>query len=267
LTGANNYVSNAGNGIDQLGTTTRIDHALSNIWRTFGRFSANRTTLTFGDVYCPTNEYCNPASPTNGKVIVNNYSGGLDNTITLSPSTIMNVRYGFARYFWTRTGRGLGFDQREVGMPETLVSQLSIAYFPIASVEGYGPLGGGSLVRKAEDTHSILGSVMRIAGKHSLKTGVDIRIRRPNLFSLSSGGGQYSFTRAMTRGPDPNVNTANAGVGFASLLLGTPSSGTVNSATGSAMQNFYYAGYAQDDIRVSSRLTLNLGLRYETESP
>ncbi|MCL5744687.1 MAG: carboxypeptidase-like regulatory domain-containing protein, partial [Acidobacteria bacterium] len=267
VTGANNYISNAGNSIDQANTTTRIDHSVTDNWRTFGRFSVNRTTLTFGDVYCATNEYCNIASPTNGKVIVNNYSGGLDNTVTLTPKMVLNVRYGFARYFWTRTGRGLGFDQRQAGMPESLVNQLSIAYFPIIAVDGYGPLGGGSLVRKAEDTHSILASVIRISGKHNIKVGIDTRIRRPNYFELANGGGRYSFTRAMTRGPDPNVVTANAGVGVASLLLGSPSSGTVNSAAGFALQDFYYAGYVQDDIRVSARLTLNLGLRYETESP
>ena len=92
-------------------------------------------------------------------------------------------------------------------------------------------------------------------------------MHRSSLFNLNNGGGTYAFNRAMTRGPDPNVVTDNAGVGFASMLLGTPSSGSVNIAAGNSIRNYYYAGYVQDDIRVNSRLTLNLGIRFETESP
>jgi hypothetical protein len=263
----NNYISNAPNGIDQANFAGRIDHALSQNWRTFARLSDGRTTLTFGDTYCITNDYCNPASPTNGKVIVYNYSGGLSNTITLSPRTVLDVRYGFARFHWIRTGRGLGFDQTQVGMPPSLVGQLSVPYFPIQSVQGFSALGGGSLVDKADTTQSILSSLSHAAGRHNLKTGIDFRIRRVNLFQLASPGGTYSYTQAMTTGPDPNVVTTTGGVGAASFLLGAPSSGSVNSAAGVAMQSFYYAGYVQDDIRLSTRLTLNAGLRYETESP
>ena len=267
FTAVNNYVSNAPNGIDQLNVNNRIDHAISQKWRTFARLSINRTTLTFGDTYCVTNSYCNPASPTNGKVTVDNYSGGMGNTITLSPSTVLDVRYGFARFYWIRTGRGLGFDQTQVGMPSSLVGQLSVPYFPIQSVQGFSALGGGSLVNKADTTQSILNSLNHVAGKHNLKAGTDFRIRRSDLFQLANAGGTYAYTQGMTTGPDPNVVTTTGGNGAASFLLGAPSSGSVNSAAGVAMQSFYYAGYLQDDIRLSTRLTLNVGLRYETESP
>ena len=76
-----------------------------------------------------------------------------------------------------------------------------------------------------------------------------------------------SFTRAMTQGPDPVVVSTTSGVGLASLLLGAPSSGSVNLAAGTSLQNFYIAGYFQDDIRVSKTLTLNLGIRYEPKLP
>ena len=53
----------------------------------------------------------------------------------------------------------------------------------------------------------------------------------------------------------------------ASLLLGATSSGTVNIVAGNSLQNWYYAGYIQDDFQVTKHLTLNLGFRYENESP
>ena len=264
LTQTNNFVSNAVRGIDQAAFGTRVDHTLTQLWRMFGRFSVNRSTLAQPD------NYGNPATTgvgANGRLYLYNYSAGLDNTVTLTPATILNVRYGFARFYWQRSTRSHGFNQSELGLPESIVRQFAEPLFPVVGVEGYSGMGGGSFLRTGNDTHSLLGSVTHLAGKHNLKAGGDLRLRRINFMNLTNGGGQYTFNRAMTRGPDPNVFTDNAGVGFASMLLGTASSGSTNIAAGSSLQNFYYAGYVQDDIRVSSRFTVNLGLRYEIESP
>ena len=265
VTGTNNFVSNASRETDQAAFGARVDHTLTQMWRMFGRFAVNRTTLGQPD------NYGNPATTgvgANGKVLLNNYTAGMDQTVALSPATVLNVRYGFARFFWSRKTRSYGFDQRELGFPESLVRQFSEPLFPVANVEGFlGLNGGGTVQLTGQDTHSLLGSVTHLAGKHSIKAGADVRLRRQNRKNLANGGGLYAFTRAMTRGPDPNVVTDNAGVGLASLLLGTASSGSTNIAAGISFQNFYYAGYVQDDIKVTGRLTLNLGLRYETESP
>ena len=264
LTATNNFVSNASRGIDQANFGSRIDHSISQMWRIFGRFSVNRSTLAQPD------NFGNPATTgvgANGRLYLNNYSAGLDNTVTLSPASVLNVRYGFARFFWARNTRSYGFDQHELGMPDSLVSQLSTPLYPNVTVEGFSTQGGGSVLRTGQDTHSLLASLSHLAGKHSWKFGMDIRMHRSGLFNLQNGGGQYTFNRAMTRGPDPNAVTETGGVGFASLLLGTPTSGGINIAAGNSLQNFYFAGYVQDDIRVTSRLTLNLGLRFETESP
>jgi hypothetical protein len=263
VTQTNNYISNASRGIDQAAYTTRIDHSLAQFWQMFGRVSVNRSTLAQPD------SFGNPATSgdgANGRVLLNNYSAGLDNTVTLGPATILNVRYGMARFYWARLTRSFGFDQRELGFPESHVRQLVYPLFPIASVEGFAQLGGSNVLRTGQDTHSILGSATHLRGKHHIKAGGDLRIRRLN-FTSGQGAGSYTFNRVMTRGPDPNVVTATGGVGFASLLLGTPSGGSFGIVSGNSLQNFYYAGYLQDDIRLSSRLTLNLGVRYETESP
>ncbi len=264
FTQANNYISNAPRGIDQANAGTRLDHSFSDTWRTFGRFSFNRSTLAQPDTF---GNAATSGVGANGRLYLNNYTAGVDNTITLSPTTVLNIRYGYARFFWARNTRSYGFDQRQLGLPDSYVSQLSTPLYPNVSVEGYSAQGGGSVLRTGLDTHSLLGSLARLSGKHNWKTGFDIRMHRSNLFNLTNGGAAYTFNRVMTRGPDPNVVTDNGGVGFASMLLGTPSSGSVNIAAGATIQNFYYAGYLQDDIRLTSRLTLNIGIRYETESP
>jgi hypothetical protein len=264
VTGQNNYVSNASRGIDQMNFAGRVDHNVTSAWRTFGRFAANRSTLAQPDVF---GNVASPGVGANGRLKLNNYTGGWDNTVTVSPTAVLNVRYGLARFFWARPTRSLGFDQRELGMPDSLVQQFGAALFPVLSVEGYSNLSGGSVLRTGQDTHSVLGSVSKLQGRHSLKAGWDVRLRRLNSFNLTNGGGNYSFTRAMTRGPNPLVFTANSGVGMASLLLGAATAGNVNIAAGNSLQNWYYAGYVQDDFQVTRTLTINVGVRYETESP
>ncbi|MCL5742309.1 MAG: carboxypeptidase-like regulatory domain-containing protein, partial [Acidobacteria bacterium] len=264
LTQANNFINNAPRGIDQSNQSVRLDHNVSDNQRLFGRFSSNRTTLAQPDTFG------NPATPgvgANGRLQLYNYSGGIDDTLVLSPSSVFDVRYGFARFYWARPTRGYGFDERTLGLPDSLVSQFGAPLFPVVGVADFTGLGGGSLLRTGQDTHSLLISMTRLQGNHSLKFGVDVRLRRLNSFNLTNGGGNFSFNRAMTQGPDPNVASTISGLGFASLLLGTPSSGSVNLAAGTDIQNWYMAGYIQDDIRIAKNLTINLGLRYETETP
>src|SRR5262249_1984993 len=81
--------------------------------------------------------------------------------------------------------------------------------------------------------------------------------------------GQFNFNAGMTQGPNPNAASSSAGYGFASFLLGTGTTGNVliQGWKNVASQSFYYAGYAQDDWRVTSKMTLNLGVRYDYDSP
>ena len=147
------------------------------------------------------------------------------------------------------------------------MSQLQIPVFPAIGTEGYAGMAGGSFIRTGQDTHSLLPSMMKTTSRHNLKVGADIRLRRNNVWIIQNGGGQFSFTRAMTTGPNPNVFLANSGNSIAAALLGTASSGTVGSVPGASLQNWYLGGYFQDDIKISRSLTLNIGLRYETETP
>jgi hypothetical protein len=78
--------------------------------------------------------------------------------------------------------------------------------------------------------------------------------------------GNYTFNLAMTQGPNPNTAQANLGDGMASFLLGTGASGFVQILPSVFTSNLYQAYYIQDDYKVTPRLTLNLGLRYDVEN-
>ena len=259
----NNYFSNAQRTIDQANYSFRGDQNIGANHRLFGRFAAMRSTLGQPDVF---GNIASSGVGANGKLLLNNLSGALDSTSTLNPNTILTVRYGVARFYWGRPTRSFGFDQSKLGYPTSLTSQYQVPVFPIVNVDGFAGLGGGSVLFTGQDTHSLLASVTRVAGSHTLKLGFDGRLRRMNRTSVTAGGGRFAFNRGFTQGPDPNVASLTAGHGLASLLLGTAASGDANLGVGIALQNFYFAAYLQDDFRVNRRLTLNLGLRYESET-
>jgi hypothetical protein len=74
--------------------------------------------------------------------------------------------------------------------------------------------------------------------------------------------GRTHFTQA-----NPQAASSGTGSGFASFLLGYPDAGSASQAPARALRDVYYAMFVQDSYRVSNRLTLNFGLRWDTESP
>lgn len=264
LTQLNNYGNNASRTVDGNQVSGRIDHNVTDSYRLFGRFAHNRTRLGQPD------SYGNVATPDPGAVGVTPFrhtTFSLDNTVTAGPTSIFNLKYGLARWYQERQTRSYGFDQRTLGYPDSFVRQHQIPVFPTVTVEQYGSLGGQSYFISGNDTHSLIGSWTKVIGKQTLKAGGEVRLRRINFFLLNQGGGTYAFNRAFTRGPNPLQFYDNAGNGIASLLLGYAGSGSIPIEPGMSLQNFYTGGYIQDDVRLTPRLTMNIGLRYETESP
>ncbi|MBM3785758.1 MAG: hypothetical protein FJW30_15455 [Acidobacteria bacterium] len=120
LTQANNFVSNAPRKIDQINYSARGDHNVSSSHRVFGRFSVLRSTIFQPDSF---GNAATSGPGANGNLNLYNYSASLDNTVTLTPTAILTVRYGFARFYWGRPTRSFGFNQTELGLPQSLVGQ------------------------------------------------------------------------------------------------------------------------------------------------
>ncbi|HKA01765.1 MAG TPA: TonB-dependent receptor, partial [Candidatus Solibacter sp.] len=127
--------------------------------------------------------------------------------------------------------------------------------------------GGGN--NQPRDTQTLADSVSVIRGRHSIKTGGEFRLYRFFAFQYQNPDGTFSFNRTFTRGPVPGASVANAqetGSSLASLLLGLPSGISKENDIPLTLYHHYGAIFVQDDWRVSSRLTLNLGLRWDFES-
>lgn len=265
-THTNNFISNANRAINEAELGIKIDENINAREKMFERLSFNRNTLgqpnTFGNVATPCPAGCL------GKLHLYDYSAGVNSTTTLNPSSVLSISYGFARFYWGRPTHSFGFDQSQLGFPSSLVNQEAFPLFPNFTIAGFSKIGGGgAMLFMGYDTHSLLASLTKISGRHTLKFGVDVRLMRDNTVRADNAEGEYSFNRNMTAGPNPNNFATNAGSGLASFLLGTAASGSMGIPVGSSLQSFYYAGYAQDDFHITPKLTLSYGLRYSATSP
>jgi hypothetical protein len=191
----------------------------------------------------------------------------LDGIGTLTPTLIIGGRFSVARYVeGSRGDPNIGVNPGILGIPPSLVSQLPIQNtFGTYNFTNYTGLGNTSSFNYT-NTIAFAGSVTKIAGSHTIKAGIDLRWiqynnqNQGNVFTLNFDN---TWTQQIY-----NKGDALSGNSFASALLGLPSGGTpangsVDNLIFPSYRDKYYAGYVQDDWKLSRKLTVNLGLRWD----
>src|SRR6266545_2315626 len=137
--------------------------------------------------------------------------------------------------------------------------------FPQINVAGVTTLGAGTHERRQLpiQQRQFVNNLTVTRGRHALKMGAELReslnfeINRPSI------SGQFNFTTLLTGQP----GNAATGVGFASLLLGYPNGVSFRETEALDRYSWYLAGFFQDDWTINQSLTINLGLRWETDTP
>ena len=258
-----NYGASASKPLDMTQHDYRVDQVITSTQRFFARYSTrlndDKATNFFPEAIKIAEGRINQEDHVHGAVA--------DYTNTLSPRMILNTRLGFARTLFVYNNQGLGFAPSALGLPAYIDTAVDNLQFPGFTVSDYRGLGGGDHRRNAFMTYTAVAAVTRTMGKHTLKVGTDIRMMRVNVFE-GRNASEYSFSRSMTQGPNPNQSSTTAGNGLASLLLGTGSSGQLQANYKNvATHSVYAATYIQDDWRVTPTLSLSLGLRYDIDFP
>ena len=242
----------------------KVDQVLSSNHRFFTRFVRNKRT----EINDPAG-YPFEASPwyQHGRMNVG-VSG--EATSVLSPTLVLNSRVGFIRHDFYIQLHGDGVDPSTLGFPSSLASQVARQTFPRINYEGYSAFGsgrGGGSQFTVSDTWSWSETFSMTKGTHSLKFGGEFRAMINDQQNPTSTSGNYTFNRAFTR-RNANAADADSGNGVATLLLGYPSDTSfipINPQLN--YRNNYYGVFLQDDWRLSDKLTLNMGVRWDYESP
>ena len=251
----------------------RVDHNFSQKDNIFGRlsFMENPTFIPgpFGGI-------ADGGSFSSGDQLAKSWNSVLSYTHAFSPTLINEARAGYNRISSSR----LQPNANTPGIPD----QFGIPGVPQADsngglgtffIAGLNQLGSNQFLPSIElsTTSQVTDNLTKSLGRHTIKVGFQYQRLGFNILQPPSGRGAWSFNGVYSEIP----STSGGNTGLAQLLL-TPIPGTVPGAADfvggsdniqasnialTSMKRNYYAGYVQDDIKVSQKLTVNLGLRYE----
>lgn len=262
-----NWQENTINSITRAYHTIRLDHELRQKTKVFARYILTQpeTNLTgYAQGY-------GAADPLGVLIDTRRQNLALNMTHLFSPTRFMSFTAGVNRVFVDRksgdccdTNYG-----RMLGLPNTPGEVFPRFNFNggLVPVDAIGAVGNANRIASFSNWDYIA-NFTDIRGKHTLKYGLQYSRFNGNDHSRASPGGIWTSNGQYTRGINASgAAVANTGANLADFLLGRLSSITaaVSPSIGRRFQN--YGAYFQDDWRIAPRLTLNLGLRYDTENP
>jgi hypothetical protein len=245
---ANNFRANASDPLTQDFYTIRIDHSLGEKDRFYGRVSILHGPEGIAAIFpfAAADDRAYDRENENRNFVVNWQR-------TLRPTLINEFRYMFYNRKYVNRGAGAtsGFNG-QLKLPG--VDAEAIARVTVTGHAGLGQ-STNERVQNPIQTQQFIDSVLWVKGNHSLKMGFEWRYSKNTETQNSSGGGSFAFSDRAT----------NSGV--AALLLGWTNSGTLVKTDVLHSRTDYFGAYIQDDWKLTSTLSLNLGLRWDLDTP
>ncbi len=265
--GANNYYAAAMPKDERFNSiVNRVDYNLSEKHRVFGRWYWNHRLANEYDWMYETKK----GIMANGLTRINKGIGA-DYVWTVSGTTIVNIGAN-----WTRFNEGAvnsvltSYKASDVGLPAYIDAKAG-AYNVLPRITfGSTAIETASQSYPAITTRGTTGeakiALNQILGDHSLKYGY---MERRYWYTGANPGypaGTFDFNNNYLKAADDTTTASNTGLAWAAFMMGLPSSMSIDSNDTSLFSTRYRALYVQDDWRVSNKLRLNLGLRYDYQA-
>jgi hypothetical protein len=197
----------------------------------------------------------------------------IDHTFTLSPTVVLDTRYSYNRFIrgTDAPDPAIGFDLSSLGFSQQFVNQVGTAQarFPRINLTGYISNGQTNENRPTVN-HTVSSTLSKAAGSKSIRVGFEYRIyQQADRFFSNQQSGQFTFGSTWVKGPLDNSAASSGSIGqsVAELLLGLPDSASITRQSDYIEQSGNWGFFAQNDWKLTPKLTLNMGLRYELETP
>jgi hypothetical protein len=255
-----NFLAEPKKTFDQNNFDIRIDENISSRDSFFGRFSYEDQP---GFIPSPFNNALDGGSFQDGYQDNAYRSLALSETHTFSPTMINELRFGYNR---------INSHRFQLNYNQNLASQLGFPGVPfgpdngglpsIAINDGTATIGSSGFLPSIEKQNAFVldENLTKMHGRHALKFGTELRYVQFTIFQPAASRGTLNFASDFTDNP---AAPTSGGEAFATFLLGIPDGGSITNEHNVAYHRGDYSWFFQDDVRVSEKLTLDLGLRYE----
>jgi hypothetical protein len=267
----NNFQDGQPGGTRWASLVGRVDHEINSNHRLFARWGWNKRF----DFSTPTYGTCCTLATVNDEFGRGNIVGSVGDTWIVSPQTVVDFRIGFYRYFDAVYPFSTGFKLSNLGFPASFANAVDYNWFPrITMTDGDAINFGDTRSPNVNDQTSLspLVNAHTSMGRHAFKYGFSWQVSQDNAVSpgntpggLSGSAMGFTFDHTYTQGPNPTTSTSTAGNDFADFLLGDVTAATYPKNSGKTMLETYTGFYFQDDWKITDRLTLNAGIRFEHE--
>jgi len=242
---------------------SKIDHNFNAANRVSGRYSnalsTGRNPNLFGDN--------NPAYWTGGSNQTNTKSMVVDFTHVRNATTVFTLRYGLTYSDFHRDPH-TSFDLTTLGLPKNMKDTATNLVFPRFAPEGFQEFGteGYWIMDRQEGVHHWSGSMAKVMGAHNIKIGGERRFNQLDYLQPGNPSGRFNFGRGVTC-KDRFTCPGNEGNGLAAMLVGWATGSEFQIEPKAFSRSAYWGFYFQDDWKLSRKLTVNLGLRYDFDVP